>query len=893
MIKTDGRFLSDITDREAVENLVGEIRRTFPPIAGIMHGAMVLQDVPFPEMSFETMNKVLRPKVLGAIHLDHLFQDPSLDFFIFFSSLASASGNRGQSNYSAANMYMTAKTFERHRKGLAASVLHLGAVMGVGYVTREASETVFPAIRRAGFQWMDERAFHQCLAECILAGRPGSGRNPELVTGLRSFNVDEEEPTPWMNNPRFQHCITRGVTSADIKRDQGGAMVGVKSRLLEATTPEETLSIITEAFLQKLQVMLQIQLQSDDDRARILTANAEDTGIDSLVAVEIRSWFQKEIDIDVPVLMILGGATISDLISHAQGKLARSAGAVGINVEPAQSAEEGSESNAAATSAITQASTPPTTDPTSSSRASTGHTSVSSGNVSPSLKAETTLSSLTPFSDDNSNQFETEVKSHLQLDSPGPQSNRLQGSDFEKTAPMSLGQSRFWFLRHYLEDQTTFNITFSVKLKGALHVERFESAIQTLGQRHQALRTAFVFQGDQELPVQAILKNSLLQLEKKQIKDAREASQVYEEMKNHVFDIEGGKSMRLVLLALSPTIHFLVVGYHHINMDGASLEVFLADLTKLYNGMRLTPNPYQYPDFSVQQSLDIQRGTMQSDLAYWKTQLADSPAALPLLPFASAKRRTPIRRYDHNRVSRRIDSGLAARIRDVCRKQKASVFHFHLAVFQATLFRLLDTADLTVGMADANRFEDDLASSVGMYLNLLPLRFRLSGGQTFADALKDTRRTAYGAMAHSRVPFDLVLDTISPERSTLYSPLFQAFINYRAGVAEKRSMGALEGEGEEYHFGRTAYDVSLDILENPNSDPLLLFVVQKQLYSEKDANVLADAYMNVLDHFTREPASTLESAPPFAPASISEAMEIGRGKSKPVACMLGWVSEPS
>ncbi|KAK3305955.1 polyketide synthetase [Chaetomium strumarium] len=795
-------FANDITDASAVEHLVGEIRRCFPPIAGIMHGAMVLEDAAFSEMSLETMNKVVRPKVLGAIHLDRIFQHDSLDFFVFFSSLAAASGNRGQSNYSAANMYMTAKTFERRRKGLAASVLHLGAVMGVGYVMREASETVFPAIRRAGFQWMDERAFHQCVAEAILAGRPGSGRNPEIVTGLRVINIDEEEPAPWMDNPRFQHCIVRGGTGEAKRAQGGGAAVAVKARLLAVTTPEEAVQVVTDAFLQKLQIMLQVQLQGDQDRAKILAANAADTGIDSLVAVEIRSWFQKEMEVDVPVLKILGGATIADLIAFAHGKLPETltpnigSGSSGVKAgdTTTSSSQPGPEStgNAPGPAPSARSSTiptPPAVDPASSNGAESSLSSTSSRHTA-----------ATPDSERDS--------------------GRPQELEWERTVAMSVAQSRFWFLRSYIEDQTTFNITFSVRLKGPLQIDKFESAIHTIGQRHQALRTAFVAQPGQQLPVQAILKKSLLRLEKRDIQDPREASAAFQAMKNHVFAIERGESMRLVLLSLSPLDHFLVVGYHHINMDGASLEVFMADLTNLYTGRRLAPNPFQYPDFAAQQELEIRQGKMDSDLAWWQTQLA----------------------------------GMA-------------------------LFRLLDAPDLCIGMADANRFEGDLASSMGLYLNLLPLRFRLSGNRTFQDALKDTRRTAYSAMAHSQVPFDLVLNNLKIPRSTLHSPLFQAFISYRAGVAEARTMGAVEGEGEEYHFGRTAYDLSLDIMENPGSDPRLMFVVQKQLYSEQDADILADAYMNLLDFFARNPAAALETAPMFAPKTIESAIRLGQGST--------------
>lgn len=245
--RSSSLLCSDITNRVALKAVIREIQNTFPPVAGIAHGAMALEDASFSEMSFETMEKVLRPKVLGAIYLNELFQDDSLDFFVFFSSLAAVSGNRGQTNYSAANMYMTALACQRRQKGLAASVLHIGAIMGVGYVTREVSNIVFAAIRKAGFQWMSERGFHQCFAEAIIAGRPQSGLNPEIVTGLRVINTSDEEPAPWTNIPRFQHCLIRGGTEKS-KLGSEDAALPVKARLLGASTPEEVFMIIKSEF---------------------------------------------------------------------------------------------------------------------------------------------------------------------------------------------------------------------------------------------------------------------------------------------------------------------------------------------------------------------------------------------------------------------------------------------------------------------------------------------------------------------------------------------------------------------------------------------------------------------------------------------------------------------
>ncbi|KAL8727608.1 MAG: hypothetical protein Q9166_005916 [cf. Caloplaca sp. 2 TL-2023] len=840
---------TDITDREAVESLVAKIHSTFPPIAGISHGAMVLEDTSFSEMSYETMQKVLRPKVLGCIYLDELFQDKSLDFFIFFSSLASISGNRGQSNYSAANLFLAATANQRRSKGLAGSVLHIGAVMGVGYVTREVSEMVFSAIRKAGFKWMSERGLHQCIAEAIIAGRPSSSANPEIVTGLRMINPNDEEPAPWMDIPRFQHCIIKG-TSGTVKSNRGTGVVSTKVRLFEATSKDQVLQIIKEdSFVVKLQIALQISLEGADDESKLLDSGADDLGVDSLVAVDIRAWFLKELEVDMPVLKILGGATLADLSTFAVEKLPKQ---LVPNVSSECLPEDAAEMPI-------DPPIPPLSKPVVEHTTPESESSDTAGAATSEDAIQSPESPITSNASDSMH--------HESFESP---------QIMQKVLPMSPGQSRFWFLSHLLEDQTTSNIAFSIELSGSIREQDFENAVRMMGARHEALRTCFFIDVNQK-PMQGILSESSLQLMRKPISDPTAVSHEFEAMKNHVFDVEHGEIMRVLLLSLNKRQNFLIIGYHHINMDGVSLEVFLSDLEMAYNHKKLPEPVIQYPEYSVKQRQEIESGNLKQEIQHWKSELAEPPPPLPLLPFSSTRNRSSVQKYDHHREDYRIDDSLQTQIKRMCQKQKTNPFHFYLAVFEVLLFKLLGTGDFCVGMADAGRMDEATSKSIGIYLNLLPLRFRLNANMAFADVLKDTRKKAYSAMAHSRVPFDVLLEELRIERSTSYSPLFQAFINYRQGVSEKRSFGSFEGEGGEYAFGRTPYDISLDIMDNLGSSTLMMFMVQKQFYSSDDAKKLVKMYFNLVKHFTEAPKSRLDQASLFATEDVDSAVQLGQG----------------
>ena len=136
MLLLTGPLHSDITNEDDVRRTIHEIVESMAPIGGLANGSMVLEDRPFADISVDQIARGLGPKVKGTLILDTLFPRAELDFFVLFSSIACISGNRSQGVYSAANMFMTALAAQRRKRGLVASVMHIGAILGVGYMSR-------------------------------------------------------------------------------------------------------------------------------------------------------------------------------------------------------------------------------------------------------------------------------------------------------------------------------------------------------------------------------------------------------------------------------------------------------------------------------------------------------------------------------------------------------------------------------------------------------------------------------------------------------------------------------------------------------------------------------------------------------------------------------------
>ena len=303
----------DASNRHAMTKIVKEIRGSMPPIAGVANAAMVLRDKAFQNMTWDDFQTVLAPKVQGSQILDELFSDATLDFFIMFSSLACIVGNSGQSNYGAANMFMTALAYQRRARGLAASVIHIAMLLGVGYVARAIDQYESTLMSKYKYMAISETGFHDMFAEAIVAGRPNaSGKEiVEIITGL-----NQDSKAPWHENPRFSHYQQEQSISDKVGKKQSMSAVDLSGQVAETKSGEEALTIIENGLSRKLELVLQINADKIDKEASLLNL-----GIDSLVAVEIRSWFLKELGFDMPVLKIIGDTSLTALCKDVAGSL--------------------------------------------------------------------------------------------------------------------------------------------------------------------------------------------------------------------------------------------------------------------------------------------------------------------------------------------------------------------------------------------------------------------------------------------------------------------------------------------------------------------------------------------------------------------------------------------
>lgn len=212
-----------------------------PPIAGVANGAMIMEDVLFDDLEFESMERSMKPKVLGSKLLDEAFYDTPLDFFIMFSSVAGVVGNTGQGTYAAANMYMAGLVLKRRKRGVVGSAIAYSPLMGLGYINR-TDETMGDKFRSMGISLLSETDFHYAFAEAIKEGQAKCHDRAELITGCSPMVLADVVRGRIRSDIRFSHLNLERTTG---KAGSGsGANSSVKAQLQQASSLEEVQDII-------------------------------------------------------------------------------------------------------------------------------------------------------------------------------------------------------------------------------------------------------------------------------------------------------------------------------------------------------------------------------------------------------------------------------------------------------------------------------------------------------------------------------------------------------------------------------------------------------------------------------------------------------------------------
>ena len=262
-------------------------------------------------MPFDAFTAAVKPKVAGSWNLHRLLPE-NLDFFILLSSASGITGVPSQANYAAGNTYQDALARHRIMNGQKAVSLDLGVIENVGYVAERPQ--IRETAKKLGFLPISDT---QLLALLEYHCDPNLGllspSTCQVITGLEvpaSMLARGLDDVHWMSKSQFRslHQMDKNISAAPSTQNAKDNIISPAVLITSSESIHEAAFIVAESLSGKLSKILSMPEENID-----LTKPMHVVGVDSLVALEIRNWFARELEVDVTVFEILENRSINDL----------------------------------------------------------------------------------------------------------------------------------------------------------------------------------------------------------------------------------------------------------------------------------------------------------------------------------------------------------------------------------------------------------------------------------------------------------------------------------------------------------------------------------------------------------------------------------------------------
>ncbi|MGI8582286.1 MAG: amino acid adenylation domain-containing protein, partial [Chitinophagaceae bacterium] len=385
--------------------------------------------------------------------------------------------------------------------------------------------------------------------------------------------------------------------------------------------------------------------------------------------------------------------------------------------------------------------------------------------------------------------------------------------------PLSFGQERFWFLQQ-LHGGVQYHISYVLRLKGNLHKEGVEYALQTLVNRHEILRT--VIRSHNGLVHQIIKDKNTWQLsisEGVQYANKRlELKQYIGELISKPFNLSEDNLLRATLITLSEQENLLVATLHHIASDGWSESIMVKELVQLYNTFRKGDAVYlpelklQYADFAIWQRNHYQGDWLSSKLLYWRNKLK----GIASLQLPADYLRPPIQSTSGAGVDFDIDKKLLSGLQQLSHQHGVTLFMTLVSVFKVMLHRYTGQEDIPVGIPIANRNRKEVEELIGFFVNTLVLRSEVNSNKVFIEFLQQIKTTTLEAYDHQEVPFEKVVEAVVKERDPSRNPLFQVmFVMQNVPPIPGVGLADVEVLVEDYERKTSKFDLTFIITKTP------------------------------------------------------------------------------
>ncbi|MEW6067031.1 MAG: amino acid adenylation domain-containing protein [Nitrospirota bacterium] len=362
---------------------------------------------------------------------------------------------------------------------------------------------------------------------------------------------------------------------------------------------------------------------------------------------------------------------------------------------------------------------------------------------------------------------------------------KLNNKNIEESYQLSPMQQGMLF--HYQRDaESGVDIEQMVcSLNEELNTSALKKAWEQVLMRHPTLRTSFRWEGINE-PLQNVNIDISLPFDKKDLRNLplfNQQSQIEEYLKfdrKQGFDLSKAPLMRLMLFQFGDANYKLIWTFHHIIIDGRAHFIILKEVFDFYeaicHGQDVQlgqPRPYRdYIEWLKQKDFS------KSEI-FWK-QLLDgftAPTKVDIIPKTEGLNAD---KDGYAEQEIRVTESLTSTLKTIAEEYSLTLNTFFQGAWALLLNRYTGDDDVVFGSVRACRHSsiEGVESIVGLFINTLPVRVRISSDQSLVSLFKEIRKQYLSMRNHEHIPLLKVLGWSQVHRDINLFESITVFDNY-------------------------------------------------------------------------------------------------------------------
>ncbi|KAI6781567.1 N-(5-amino-5-carboxypentanoyl)-L-cysteinyl-D-valine synthase [Emericellopsis cladophorae] len=360
--------------------------------------------------------------------------------------------------------------------------------------------------------------------------------------------------------------------------------------------------------------------------------------------------------------------------------------------------------------------------------------------------------------------------------------------------PISPAQERLIFLHEFNTDgraqNGAYNVPFHLRLRDDVVTDAFQQAIHDVVARHEALRTLFKCSNSQYRQEIIDQNTAKYRLKMETLTDLS-PSEMEVQMAlfdTHSFSIGSELPIRVQFYQPSnaggslPT--FLSILFHHLAFDSWSWDIFERDLQVLYSARCGSPSPsslpilrVQYKEYAVEHQKILTFDKRCSLESYWLQKLAD----LEPLRLVTDRPRPSQFDFSGSDVRINVEQETVIKLRELAKREGTTLYTVVLSAFMLLVNVYTNQQDITIGIPMSHRMHPDFGSSIGFFVNLLPLRVQVAQ-KNFCQLVRDVRKALLDSHVHQDLPFQEITKLLEHRHDPSRHPLVQLVFNWEAAA---------------------------------------------------------------------------------------------------------------